>query len=146
MPPKYSALELPSELTSSPSESGTCWQLRIEPHIDARDPDHTRKKPCRRSGIVDPIWARKGRPSSRRAALSIRRLTILRGARRVGAGGRSRKGTVRIKVPKDLFQWARSIFAKRGICATVIAGKRHKPAMSSRAVLVWGNAGWIAKR
>src|SRR5216684_7414302 len=28
MPPKYSALELPSELTSSPPESGTCRQLR----------------------------------------------------------------------------------------------------------------------
>src|SRR6266567_3058131 len=28
MPPKYSALELPSELTSSPPKSGTCRQLR----------------------------------------------------------------------------------------------------------------------
>ena len=47
--------------------------------------------------------ARKGRPLSRRAALSIRRLAILRGVRRVGAGGRSRKGTVRINQLKDLF-------------------------------------------
>src|SRR6266700_2041189 len=34
-------------------------------------------------------FTRKGRPCFRRAALSIRRLAILRGVRRVGAGGRS---------------------------------------------------------
>ena len=35
---------------------------------------------------------RKGRPLSRRAALSIRRLAIQRGVRRVGAGDRTRQG------------------------------------------------------
>ena len=49
-------------------------------------------------------------PVSRRAALSIRRLAILRGVRRIGAGGRSRKRTARIKQPKESFQWERVDF------------------------------------
>src|SRR6266508_1807337 len=46
------------------------------------------------------------RPPRYRAAFSIRRLAILRSARRVGAGGRVRHKPTRIKKIKELFQWA----------------------------------------
>src|SRR6266568_6848259 len=65
----------------------------------AKDESSPFSKPASgRSWIMDRRkFRRKGRPYFRRAALSIRRLAILRGVRRVGAGGRSRQDTARIK-------------------------------------------------
>jgi hypothetical protein len=74
---------------------------------------------CRHnSGLIETKWAsnagtRKGRPLSRRAALSIRRLAILRGVRRVGAGGRSRQGYCENQVAEGPFSVGKSRFSQR---------------------------------
>jgi hypothetical protein len=52
----------------------------------------------------------KGRPLSRRAALSIQRLAILRGVRRVGAGGRLPQGYCENQVAEGPFSVGRIDF------------------------------------
>src|SRR5262249_43764424 len=72
---------------------------------------HFSDGPCSpESHQCEGYMTRKGRSLSRRAALSSRRLAILRGVRRVGAGGRSAYGTLRIKWRNGLFSVQASFF------------------------------------
>src|SRR5712691_6792709 len=73
MPPKYTALELPNELTSSPSRIRVrAGSLGIEPHI-ACDPGHIRTKTLPLGRVLS---IRSGCEKAARVSAGVRRVGV----------------------------------------------------------------------